>query len=159
MNIHINLSMKVLSLFLFISLSLSVFAQTKGMDEKQRREFEAQKISFFTQSLELTAVEAGLFWPLYQEMHTTVHQLEKERRVGWKKLAMRKSSSSEITHEMNRLFELEKQIITTKQLYYQKLLTVIPSEKLCRLELTELHFHRQLFNKLKGDTTSCVKKK
>lgn len=139
--------------FLLILFSLALCAQDKELEDKKRREFEAQKVAFFTQSMKLTPVESGLFWPLYNEMHGSVHKLEKERRNGWKMLSTRKLSVEEISKEMSVLFELERKITETKQHYYTKMLAAIPADKLCKLEVVEMRFHRQLFDKLKKEST------
>ena len=55
-------------IILMVGLSLSLFAQSGKLSDEKRKEFEAQKIAFFTQEMELTPEEAVVFWPLYNEM-------------------------------------------------------------------------------------------
>lgn len=47
---------------------MTLWGQESKLTEKKRHEFEAQKVAFFTQALDLTPEEAAVFWPLYNEM-------------------------------------------------------------------------------------------
>ena len=61
----------------------TLFAQMKPLSEEKRKEFEAQKIAFFTQEMELTPEEAAKFWPLYNEIQLKIRV---EKGKFWKVL-------------------------------------------------------------------------
>ena len=64
---------------------ITVSAQGKLSAEKWK-EFEAQKIAFFTQELDLSPEEATLFWPLYNEMQKKIKAVEWEMRSEFKEM-------------------------------------------------------------------------
>ena len=47
-----------------VGVGFSLFAQSGKLSEDKRKEFEAQKVAFFTQEMDLTPEEATKFWPL-----------------------------------------------------------------------------------------------
>ena len=47
-----------------VGFGFSLFAQSGKLSEDKRKEFEAQKVAFFTQEMDLTPEEATKFWPL-----------------------------------------------------------------------------------------------
>ena len=57
----------LLVVYILIFIGFEVFGQGKLTDEK-RKEFDAQRVAFFTQELDLSPAEAAVFWPLYNEM-------------------------------------------------------------------------------------------
>ena len=57
----------IILIVLLLWSGVGVWAQDKLTDEK-RKEFDAQKVAFFTQELDLSPAEAAVFWPLYNEM-------------------------------------------------------------------------------------------
>ena len=46
-----------------VGFGFSLFAQSGKLSEDKRKEFEAQKVAFFTQEMDLTPEEATKFWP------------------------------------------------------------------------------------------------
>mgnify|MGYP000171632369 CR=1 FL=1 len=61
---------------------VGVWAQDKLTDEK-RKEFDAQKVAFFTQELDLSPAEAAVFWPLYNEMQKKNREIEADMRKSF----------------------------------------------------------------------------
>ena len=55
-----------------VGFGFSLFAQSGKLSEDKRKEFEAQKVAFFTQEMDLTPEEATKFWPLYNEMQQKI---------------------------------------------------------------------------------------
>ena len=74
----------IILIVLLLWSGVGVWAQDKLTDEK-RKEFDAQKVAFFTQELDLSPAEAAVFWPLYNEMQkknrvieARLHEVKKE---------------------------------------------------------------------------------
>lgn len=68
--------MKTLIIALFFSFPLLVLAQNPRMDSEK---IEASKIAFFTQKLDLSANEAKIFWPIYNDYQKEQSNLRSER--------------------------------------------------------------------------------
>ena len=71
--------MKKLLVILLIFVQGVGFAQER-LSEEKRKEFESQKIAFFTKELDLSPEEAVKFWPLYNEMGKKMREAEGEMR-------------------------------------------------------------------------------
>ena len=86
-----NRILLILVLFVF---SLPVWAQDGKLTEEKRKEFEAQKVAFFTQEMNLSPEEAAVFWPLYNEM-------QQKMTEQWNKVkCTRDISDADMTEEM-----------------------------------------------------------
>ena len=68
--------MKILIIALFISFPILVLAQNPRMDNDK---IEASKIAFFTQKLDLSANEAKIFWPIYNDYQKEQGALRSDR--------------------------------------------------------------------------------
>lgn len=147
--------MKIITL-LFLVLAgwgTEVVAQGKLTDEK-RKEFEAQKVAFFTQELDLSPSEAALFWPLYNEMQKKKREVESQIRKGVHEVNAAPSlTEKDYTEAVGKLLALEDDLQEVKVDYYQRMLVVIPASKIWKLGEAERKFHRQLFEKLRCNST------
>ena len=91
-------------------VGVSTFAQGKLTDEK-RKEFEAQKVAFFTQQLDLSPDEAAVFWPLYNEMQKKMRTLEEGLRKQRGEMCVKKGVKQE---EYKKA--IEKMLATEKEM-------------------------------------------
>ena len=128
---------------------ITVSAQGKLNAEKWK-EFEAQKIAFFTQELDLSPEDAAVFWPLYNEMQKKIKAVEWEIRSVFKELKEPKNLKEEdYKRAVEKGLAGEIKIGKLKEEYYTRILNVIPASKVWRLRDAERKFHRQLFDKLR----------
>ncbi len=144
--------------YLFIILFLFgtgiCFAQTGKLTDEKRKEFEAQKVAFFTQELELSPEEAAVFWPLYNEMQRKYRDIEKMMRAECKRVQEAKEmKESDYVASINFILAHEQKMRDVKKEYYGKLMQVVPASKIWRLERAEHKFHRRLFDKLRRGCT------
>ncbi len=150
--------MKFVVTIVVLLQSFALFAQAK-LSEEKRSEFEAQKIAFFTQSLELSPEEAAVFWPLYNEMHKKIRVQEEEKRKGIKRFRESKETTEKQSKDLiAKLLDYEQQVLNIKKEYYNKLAGAIPSHKVCKLDWAERRFHQQLLNKMRQQPSSAPKK-
>lgn len=149
--------MKYVIVVLLVMFSgAKTFAQDKLTDDK-RKEFDAQKVAFFTQELDLSPAEAAIFWPLYNEMQKKIRTLEGENRRGIREVRETKGLKEQDYKEaIGKVLAVEKEMQETKEEYYLKMLSVLPASKIWKLGEAERKFHRQLFDKLKRE--ACQKK-
>ena len=135
----------IILIVLLLWSGVGVWAQDKLTDEK-RKEFDAQKVAFFTQELDLSPAEAAVFWPLYNEMQKKNREIEADMRKGLKETDYKEAIGKMLGYEA-RLHEVKKE-------YYQKMIQVVPASKIWKLSDAERKFHRQLFDKLRRESCS-----
>lgn len=143
-----NIKSILVCVFLLAGFTLS--AQKEGMSDERRQEFEAQKVAFFTQALDLTPNEAAAFWPLYNEMRKKIRENERAMR----RQVMEVNNNPNLTaaqakEAINKKMAAEEKMLSLKKEYYQKMIAAIPAQKVWKLDGVESKFHRQLFDKLK----------
>lgn len=142
--------MKFGIIVVFLFANLVAWGQQGKLSEEKRKEFDAQKVAFFTQALDLTPEEAAVFWPLYNEMFKKIRQTDCETR----KLIRQSGNSEKLSEKQAR--EVVHKILTNERLtleikkeYYEKLMKVIPAQKVSKLDWVEHKFHKQLIEKMR----------
>lgn len=143
------------NLFLVVLLSFMggiAVGQGKLTDEK-RKEFDAQKVAFFTQELDLSPAEAAVFWPLYNEMQKKNREIESQMRKGFHEAKNTKGLKDEnYATGLGKMLDAEQDMLDVKKEYYARMLRVIPASKIWKLGEAERKFHRQLFDKLRRES-------
>ncbi|WP_251621752.1 hypothetical protein [Odoribacter lunatus] len=147
---------KVLMILSILIYTATVLCAQGKLSEEKRKEFEAQKVAYFTQALELTPEEAIVFWPLYNEMGKKIK--EQETKI-WG-MCRETSKAEKLTEDQEKqrvmaMLENEQKRLNIKKEYYQKLLNVIPARKVARLDRIEYKFHKQLLQKMCKDSDNC----
>ena len=129
--------------------SLSLFAQR---DEKRRAEFEQfkeKRVEFITKAMDLTADEAKVFWPLFNELQDKKFDLnQQQRKAVFEFMKSEKEGKTHTESEYKDMVDLITQFkINDAKLdeeYIAKLSKVISSEKIFRYQQAELQFARQM---------------
>ncbi len=146
---------KILFVILFSWVTLALCAQSNSLTDERRKEFEAQKVAFFTQELELSPEEAAVFWPLYNEMRRKYREVETVMKGECKRIReSEKLQESDYETAIHFMLAQEQKLRDIKKEYYGKLMKVVPASKIWRLERAEHKFHRQLFEKLRRECAS-----
>lgn len=144
--------MKGILIILFVFVNSLAFSQNKLTDEK-RKEFEAQKVAFFTQELELSPAEAAKFWPLYNEMQKKIRDIDNEMRKKGRDMRETKNlTETQYKEAVSKMLESEEKMQVIKKDYYQQMVAVIPASKIWKLGEAERKFHRQLFDRLRRES-------
>lgn len=130
-------------------LTGTVLAQTEEQIERFNREREA----FFTEQLQLTDKEAGVFWPLYndfQHRKTRIHEDVKNTH-RYTQQNLENLSEEEIIETLDKIRNLETELFKLEQEYYHKKLPeVLPPKKVVKLYRVEWEFRRHLIRELRG---------
>lgn len=149
--------MKKILVILLMMIHCVGFAQEK-LSEEKRKEFDSQKIAFFTQKLDLSPVEATKFWPLYNEMRKKTREIESSMRKKALEIKEAKDVKDEAYKQaVMEILNREQKMQDIKKEYFVKMLDVIPASKLWKLDEAERKFHRQLFARLKKESESKQK--
>lgn len=138
--------MKNLIFTIVLLTSLSIFSQESKTDK-----VEAMKVGFITNRLELTAKEAQVFWPLYNEYNSKMEKLRKTKRSDFEEL---KNKSENLTDKeleafINEVFTSKQKELDLQKEYYEKYAKVLPVKKVAMLYQAENQFKRELLRKIK----------
>ena len=138
-------------------LSISAFAQgpqgpqgpRRGGDNGWRERVRAEKVAFLTEEIDLTESEAQVFWPI---------EIQKAQRDGFEAVKNAYDAMAKGVEEKKGSKEMEKLVkayidakeknegIETK--YLNKLLKVLPAEKVARYYVAEEKFRHQQIGRL-----------
>ena len=148
---------KVISVLCALAvLSAGAFAQgpqgpRRGGDNGWRERVRAEKVAFLTEEIDLTESEAQVFWPIYNE-------IQKSQRDGFEAVKKAYDAMAKGVEENKGSKEMEKLVkayidakeknegIETK--YLNKLLKVLPAEKVARYYVAEEKFRHQQIGRL-----------
>ena len=137
-------------------LAIGAFAQgpqgpRRGGDNGWRERVRAEKVAFLTEEIDLTESEAQVFWPIYNE-------IQKAQRDGFDAVKNAYDAMAKGVEEKKGSKEMEKLVkayidakeknegIETK--YLNKLLKVLPAEKVARYYVAEEKFRHQQIGRL-----------
>ena len=141
---------KILIIAVLLLACVSLQAQN-GKESVKHKQIEAQKVTFITQSLDLSPKEAQQFWPLYNEMKKKQHAIIYSMRKTYKSCRVKnhkKCSDSEILAKCDSVFMCEKQLLDNKIEYFNKFKKVLPAKKVHRLLNIEKDFNKKLIKRL-----------
>ena len=148
--------MKKLTIMILLALfCISVDGQDKrGHDPEMFEKIKAEKISFFTNKLNLTPAEAQAFWPVYNEFEKKRFDIQREKHrfermpdEEYAKLA--ESEIEKMTYEYINSFEREAQLLKE---YNKQFLKILPKKKVLMMYRTENEFRSHLIREFrKGD--------
>ena len=138
--------MKNLIFTIVLLNSLSIFSQESKSDK-----VEAMKVGFITNRLELTAKEAQVFWPLYNEYNSKMEKLRKTKRSDFEELKNKSEnlSDKELEAFINEVFASKQKELDLQKEYYEKYAKVLPIKKVALLYQAENQFKRELLRKIK----------
>ena len=137
------------SLFVVLAFCFSTNAQKrKGHKEK----IKLLKISYLTEQLDLTSLEAEKFWPVYNEHSKNILDFMAKKSDAIKKeLSVVKEIDSINEKKALTLFNLtqylERKKFEERENYIKKLKTILPIKKILKLQIAEKEFGRKLMRK------------
>lgn len=137
--------LKFLFLFAIIAVGHRAFSQTDT-----EKALKTEKIAFLTKKLELTADEAKVFWPIYDEYWDKKNKILSDRY----KLAndfiqnINNLSDKEIVDYTNRYVESQKREADLIAEYNKRLLQVLPPKKVMLLYQSNYEFKNYLLQKV-----------
>lgn len=143
-------------LIIVLILVLTAGAQNKKPNGGLSREkFNAEMQQFIIKEACLTPKEAEMFIPIYNEMLQKQRSRFDKMRKIWRKKPKNEAACLEVIKERDKL-DLELKRI--QQSYHNKLLAVIPAQKLFDVIKAEERFHRGMLRKYGGNRPPKEKK-
>jgi len=142
--------MKKILFIVTLLLSTAAMAQPP-VGKKMQQRIKAQKATFITNQLNLTAEEAQKFWPIYNASEETTENIrQKELRTIKQQLRNNPDmSEDEASVLLNKYIAAEDKLHNTKLKLLRDLKSVISSKKIIRLKRAEDEFNRKLLKRLK----------
>ena len=139
--------MKNLIILLFVFLTNFSFSQNESKNDK----VEAMKIAFLTNKLNLTAKEAQLFWPLYNEYSQKMDVLRIAKKSEYDEIKSKNSTPTdkEIESYMEEVFLTKQKELDLQKEYYNKYVKILPVKKVAQLYRSENQFKKELLRIIK----------
>ena len=101
-------------------------------------------MAFFTQQLDLSVAEAEKFWPIYNEYNKEVEQARAGIRGAMMKMNDPNKKADELKAALKEYTDSQKKEAQLTENYINKLLRVMPVEKVAKVFTTEDMFRMQL---------------
>lgn len=125
-----------------------VIAQAQSTNPSQRKEkIEAMRNAYITSQMNLTPEEAQKFWPVYNEYHTELDNLERPLKAIGKTIDQ--MSETEAKQFIYKELELENQRYAINKKFADKFLLIISAKKLIKLKQAEREFKKMMIEQLK----------
>ena len=139
--------MKNLIILLFVFFTSFSFSQTETKNDK----VETMKIAFLTNKLNLTAKEAQLFWPLYNEYNQKMETLRKAKKLEYDEIKSKNGTPTdkEITAYMEEVFLTKQKELDLQKEYYNKYTKILSMKKVAQLYQAENQFKKELLRIIK----------
>lgn len=137
----------IIALLLLPTLAL---AQGPRMDEKM----EAYKVTWLTTKLDLSADEAKIFWPIYNDYTREQSTLRKERMqqmISFRKIKeIDDLSDTEIQSLILNDFDFRQKDLNIERKYYNKFKSSLPIKIVGKFYRAQEAFKKELLNKYRG---------
>ena len=135
-------------------MAFPVLVLAQRQDDKKREEIESYKIAYLTQKLELSAEEAKIFWPIYNDYQKEQSELRKER--AQKMISFRKMpeidelSDSEVQTLIVNDFSFKQRELNLEKKYYAKLKSNLPIKVIGKYYRAQETFKRELLSRYRN---------
>lgn len=147
--------MKQLIIAIFFMLPSVVMAQR---NDDRRTEIESYKIGYLTQKLELSAEEAKIFWPIYNDWQKEQSALRKERMqkmISFKKITeIEELSDTEVQALIINDFSFKQRDLNLEKKYYAKLKSSLPIKTVGKFYRAQEAFKREILTKYRFNNKS-----
>ncbi len=132
-------------------MTIFICTQVVAQETSKNEKIEAMKVGFITNKLELSAKEAQLFWPLYNEYNQKMDKLRKSKKSDFDDLKNKGEnlSDKEISTFMDEVFATRQKELDLQKEYFDKYAKVLPLKKVALLYQAENQFKRELLRKIK----------
>ena len=155
-NNNTNKMKKLFVICIMAALSIGALAQNEGpkgpkgpgnMNEK----FQAEKVAFLTQKMDLTVEEAQVFWPVYNEYSKASEQAHKEMMAAVGKVhKCAELTDAETEAAINELLAAQKKENDLMAQYTEQFKKVLPVKKVAAFFAAEDAFRKHLFRRFKA---------
>lgn len=144
--------MKQLIIAILLLFPAIVMAQRPN---ERINEIESYRIAYLTQKLDLTAEEAKIFWPIYNDWQREQDALRKERMqkmISFRKISeIEELSDTEVQTLIVNDFSFEQRELNLKKKYYYKLKSNLPIKIVGKYYRAQEAFKKELLAKYRNN--------
>jgi hypothetical protein len=143
---------RLLTICLLAALSLGAFAQDKEHNhrEKMAEKFQADKVAFLSQKMDLSVKEAEAFWPIYNEYSKASDEVHKAVMEAVGKIHKASElTDAEASAAIDALLAAQKKENELQSQYTEKFKKVLPVKKVAAFFAAEDAFRKHLFRRFK----------
>lgn len=148
---------KIFWIVAILMLACPLLGQDKKLTKDKWREFEAQKVAFFTQEMNLSPEEAAVFWPLYNEMQKKLAEQGEKIRKCSQNTDIEKLTEEQAARRIAEIQAAEKAMQEIKTEYYAKLIKAVTAKKVWLMMEAEHKFRHRLWKKAVDDARPAPK--
>lgn len=155
-------TVRILTLILMLcNLTLSLNAQERKGREEQIEKFRSMKIAFFTERLELTPVEAELFWPAYNENEKKKREISHHKHLRRRNIdeQLENMSDEEAEKKVDAMMEAREKEVQLASDFHDDLKKILPPKKVMRFYITEIEFREYMLRKIRDERGGGSNKK
>ena len=159
-NIKFNFStylakkLDMLRIIIVVLLQTSILAVTFGQDledlptnGKFAERIKSMRIAFITNKLELSAEQSKQFWPIYNEFEVKQRGV---RQSFLENKSIHLMSDQEVEKFIDDRFAKERELLSLKEEYYNKLKGTISIRQLANLNKAERAFKKELLSEMQA---------
>lgn len=122
---------------------------------ERNNEIDSYRIAYLTQKLDLTAEEAKVFWPIYNDWQKEQKALRKERAqkmISFRKITeIEELSDTEIQTLITNDFSFKQRDLNLDKKYYYKLKSSLPIKIVGKYYRAQEAFKRELLAKYRNN--------
>jgi hypothetical protein len=148
---YLTIKTQIVILCLFLVSGIS-FAQ--GQQRFDNEKIEAFKITFFTQKLDLSAEEAKIFWPIYndfQREQKALRSAHMEKMISFTKVKdIDELTDTEIQTKILNDFDFKQRDLNVEKKYYYRLKTSLPLKTVGKFYRAQEAFKSELLKQFRS---------
>ena len=130
--------------FTLLALTATAQGEHKGKPHISPEEFKNKQKEFITRKADLTTEEADAFFPLYFELQSKKHEVN---RSVWKQaraVAPHERTEEECVTMIDALADVKIACALLEKDYLQRFKEILPAKKLMRVQMAEERYQREL---------------
>lgn len=116
---------------------------------EKRAELNALKVGYLTKQLELSASEAEVFWPVYNEFDKKMFELRQKRILKSRNLNIENLTNEDALKLIASMKESEKSKYDYESQLIDDLMKLLPPKKIILLKKSEIEFGKQVLEQYK----------
>lgn len=139
-----------------MSLAVILIQPLRAQEDREKapdfEKFNAMRIAFITERVELTSAEAEKFWPVYNDYQKMKKEIRDKRQANHKYFMDNAAviSDKEAEDLLAQYMQLQKQENDLDIEYNEKFREVLSAKKVFRLYMAEMHFKSYLLHQIRG---------
>jgi glycerol-3-phosphate dehydrogenase len=130
-----------------------IFQMAQAQSGK-KESLEQEKIAFFTRNMGLTADEAKVFWPVYNEMEKELHAVHEQERKLTDGKKLEELTEEELNTIMDERIALKQKEVDLEKKYQVKFKEILPLKKVAKIYTTQEKWKKHLLDKIRNKNSS-----